>query len=270
MTERKSAEEFSRAVLSAHRTLRDLLKEGQEQGYELDEMHFSFYYTPRRDILSRVIQDIESHVAKPKPTQAESKQAGYKLEELALVVFHGLKGWSSLKSYQSAGPQYDLLISGSGVEWTTALTMLSLELKEGSSTILVEAKATKSKVSDQQVARLCSLIETNLSTSSALGIFFTLNGASGFPKSGVQKQRTAGASRLRQLLFYAKTGKPIVVMDIDDIRSLTENGSLLRILERKIRDIEELTGLPIATQEVREIVLPENLAELKTELSESE
>ena len=56
---------------------------------------------------------------------------------------------------------------------------------------------------------------------------------------------------------------------IDDIRTLTENGSLLKVLERKIRDIEELTGLPIFEENICETVLPENLETLRSELNQS-
>ena len=269
MTEKRSKEELEREIVTSFTIFKTALGEMLSQGHKvssINSLYSAFFYTPDRNIVARILEEIESHVSKLNPTQAESKQAGYKLEELTLAVFHGLKGWFSIKSYQSAGPQYDLLIAGNGAEWDSALSMLSLELSTGTSTIVVEAKATKGKVSDQQFARLCGLMETNLHVTSALGIFFTLNGASGFPTSNSKRKRTVGSSRLRQLLFYARTKRPIVVLDINDIRTLTENGSLLRILERKIRDIEELTGLPIFQEDVQEIDLPNHLENLRAEL----
>ncbi|MEN8446322.1 MAG: hypothetical protein ABG776_15075, partial [Cyanobacteria bacterium J06555_13] len=254
-------------IFNSYKILKDAITTSHEYGYEVDEMYFAYQYTPNKTVVTEIIQEIEAYIQKTKPSQEESKQAGYKFEELMLAVFHGVQGWSSLKSYQSAGPQYDLLISGEGPLWKTSLSMALPGIREGSSTIVVEAKATKSRVSDQQFARLCSLMETNLPKTCSLGVFFTINGASGFPKRGTKKQRNVGSSRLRQLLFYAKTGKPIVVFDMDDVRCLTENGSLLRILGRKVRDIEELTGMPVEQEDVQEVILPNNLEALRLRLS---
>jgi hypothetical protein len=105
-----------------------------------------------------------------------------------------------------------------------------------------------------------------------LGVFFTLNGASGFPKKKDKtRQRKLADSRLRQLMFLIRNGKFIVVFDQDDIYQLDKSGSLIRILIKKIRDIEQLTGMYISP-EIEEPVekdLPTHLQKLNVLFSHS-
>ncbi|WP_235006817.1 hypothetical protein [Calothrix rhizosoleniae] len=52
----------------------------------------------------------------------------------------------------------------------------------------------------------------------------------------------------------------IVVLDKDDISGLTNNGTLIQILTRKIKDLFELSGLPTTpAEQFQEIDLPEHL-----------
>lgn len=175
-----------------------------------------------------------------------------------MLVFKGLKGIQTIKSFQSAGPQYDLLVSGDDLPWSLVCKILYLNLNQRD--IVIEAKATKAPVPDKQFARLCSIMELNLQ-GAGLGIFFTLNGATGFPKQGDSKrQRAIRDCKLRQILFHAKTNKMIVVLDKDDISGLTNNGTLIQILTRKIKDLFELSGLPTTpAEQFQEIDLPEHL-----------
>jgi hypothetical protein len=93
-----------------------------------------------------------------------------------------------------------------------------------------------------------------------LGIFITLNGATGFPKLGNSRQRAVSDCRLRQIIFHAKTNKIIVVLDKDDLFQLTKNGTLIEVLTRKIRDLSELSGMPTTSvEQFQEIDLPEHL-----------
>jgi hypothetical protein len=106
-------------------------------------------------------------------------------------------------------------------------------------------------------------MELNISTTVGLGVFFTLNGASGFPQSDDSRLRSIRDSRLRQVLFHAKTQKLIVVLDKNDIFALGKNGTLIRILARKIRDLCELSGLPTPpVDQIEEIDLPPHLKQL--------
>lgn len=257
-----SQEEWEKDLMEAHQKYRKLMQEGKDKGYEYDLIYYSTYYRPKRDFIEELIVEIDSFFQKSKPTQKARIEAGYKLEELALAVFHGLKGWFSVKNYQSSTAQYDLLMSGEGVDWQNTIGLLPLNLPSHSASIVVEVKATKKLVSDPQFARLCSLMQNNLKTSAVLGVFFTLNGASGRSKN-INNVRF---SQLRQLLFYADTGKPIVIFDINDIRQLSRNGSLLRIISRKISEIEEQTRLPPSCNELEEVILPEHLMETHRKL----
>ncbi|MFG6107676.1 hypothetical protein U2F10_35970 [Leptothoe sp. EHU-05/26/07-4] len=260
---RQNREELEKDVIESFQNFREKIHQYRKDfGHNYDLLHHSYFYSPDKVLVKELIDEIDSYYQKPRPTQKERQLAGYKLEELTLAVFHGLRGWSSIKSYRSASSQYDLLMSGEGLDWKTALSLLPLKIPEHLTSIVVEAKATKAKVNDAQFARLCSIMQTNLKNTSILGVFFTLKGASGFANQGKKTSQNVGNARLRQLLFYIDTGKPVIVLDINDIRTLAENGTFLRIIGRKIQEIEELTGLPTSAESIAEVVLPENLRKL--------
>lgn len=210
--------------------------------------------------LSYYLDELDKYTQVTKPTLEQTQEAGKLLEQIVVLVFKGLKGVQSIKSFQSAGPQYDLLVSGDDVAWLNVCKLLYLNTDKRD--IVVEAKATKSPLPDKQFARLCSIMDLNL-TGSGLGIFFTLNGATGFPSSGSSRQRAVSDCRLRQIIFHAKTNKIIVVLDKSDIFELDKNGTLIQILTRKIRDLFELSGLPTTpATEFCEIDLPTHLKPL--------
>lgn len=209
-----------------------------------------------QEYLEKLEQDLQ--IANP-----NLQERGKLLEKIVFLVFKGLKGVTRFKSFQSASSQYDLLVSGDGEKWMTVCKILYLEFDKRD--IVIEAKAKQSKVTDQDFARLCNIMELNL-TNSSLGIFFTLEGATGFPKENDSRQRSIRDCRLRQALFHAKTGKYVIVLDKNDIFSLGENGTFIRLLTRKIRDLQELSGIPIVPVESwQEIDLPQHLKELEIE-----
>lgn len=211
--------------------------------------------------LLEYLEELKKFIQLEKPTLSQSKTAGALLEQIACLVFRGLQGATSFKSFQSAGPQYDFLVSGDEPAWLCVCKMLYL--KENQRGIVVEAKATKERLPDKQFARLCSIMELNISSTVGLGVFFTLNGATGFPESNGSRQRSIKDSRLRQVLFHAKTQKIIVVLDKNDILTLGKNGTLIEILFRKIRDLCELSGLPTTpVEQIEEIDLPAHLKHL--------
>ena len=225
-----------------------------------DQLASYLYIADRR--LSDYLDQLREFTQLESPTLPESKKGGELLEQIAFLTFQGLKGATSLKSFQSAGPQYDLLVSGDQPAWLHVCNLLYL--KENQRGIVVEAKATKQRLPDKQFARLCSIMELNLSSIVGLGVFFTLKGAAGFPERGSSRQRTIRDCRLRQVLFHAKTQKLIVVLDKDDIFELGKNGTLIQILVRKIRDLCELSGLPTPpVDEPKEMIdLPNHLKQL--------
>jgi hypothetical protein len=219
----------------------------------------SYLYTAKHS-LCEYLAKLEAFIKLKSPSNKERQSAGYLLEKIAFLSFSGLKGYTCVKSFQSAGPQHDLLISGDTIAWQTLCKSLSFDAY--CDCILIESKAINNKVGDNQFARLCNVIDINL-THVGVGIFFTLNGASGFPEVGSPRQRKIGDARLRQALFFAKTGKPIIVFDKTDILTLGKNGSLPIIINRKIRDIQELSGLPSAPVETYiEVDLPSHLLNL--------
>ena len=193
--------------------------------------------------LPEFLDKLQTYTELETPTRPQTQEAGKLLEQIVLLLFKGLKGVQSTKSFQSAGPQYDLLVSGDDISWKGVCKTLYLEWEQRD--IVVEAKATREPLPHKQFARLCSIMEHHL-TNAGLGIFVTLNGASGFPKRGDSRQRKVTDCRLTQVVFHAKTNKIIVVLDKEDLLELTKNGSLIEVLTRKIRDLSELSGLPTA------------------------
>lgn len=198
-------------------------------------------------------------INKPKPKQLQDR--GKILEQIVYLVFRSLKGVTSLKSFQSAGPQYDLIVTGDDTDWHLVCKHLYLDISQRD--IVIEAKARNSKLSDKDFARLCSIMNENL-TGAGLGIFFTLKGAAGFPeRNSTSRQRKISDCRLRQVLFHARTDKFIIVLDKEDIFELGKNGTLLQILTRKIRDLRELSGLStVPIEQFQEIDLPPHLEEI--------
>ncbi|BCL37738.1 hypothetical protein [Nostoc sp. MS1] len=207
--------------------------------------------------LSKYLDELNIYIQLDKPTRKQTQDAGKLLEQIVLLLFKGLKGVQTIKSFQSAGPQYDLLVSGDDLSWDVMCKTLYLDREKRD--IVIEAKATNSPLPDKQFARLCSIMEHNL-RGAGLGIFITLNGASGFPKRDSTRQRAVSDCRLRQIIFHARTNKIIVVLEKEDLFQLTQNGSLIEILARKIRDLSELSGLPTTpAEQFQEIDLPAHL-----------
>lgn len=190
------------------------------------------------------------------------RECGTLMEQIAYLTLNGLRGVDTFKSFQSAGPQYDLLASGDNPHWLTLCKIfyLSPEYRD----ILVEAKARESKVTDQQFSRICNVISINL-RNVGMGIFFTLSGATGFPDDPKKRQRSLKDAKLRQVLFHAQTDKKVIVFDAQDIFSLWKNGSFPLLVIRKIRDLTENTGLPVRPIEIEEIDLPKHIHTLHNE-----
>jgi len=188
---------------------------------------------------------------------------GRLMEEITLLAFRCLKGFESVKSYQSYAAQIDLLISGSTPAWILILKILHIDIRHRS--IVVEAKNINKKVDDKQFSRFCHHIQNTFTNTAQLGVFFTRLGATGFRErekgNNNVRQRSLRDAQATQVLFHARNNKYVVVFDKDDILSLCKRGSLIKILEEKIRCIEEWTGLPSQdTSSIPEIDLPKHLS----------
>lgn len=210
-----------------------------------------FFYTPDTRLpsfLSELSEKIkQSDLEKSEKPRNFHVQIGQLLEKIAYICLNGLQGVTSIKSFQSPGPQYDFLVAGDGPQWKGLCDLLYLDFNRRD--ILVEIKATKKKISDEQFARLCSLLDLNLFNTGGIGVFFTLSGASGFPSStDNNRQRSLKNARLRQVMYKVSREKPIVVLDQNDIFELDKPGSFVELLIRKIRELDYLTGLYLPPQ----------------------
>lgn len=219
---------------------------------------FSYLYQPH-PLFAKLLLDLQSYTKKEQPSKQEREDAGRLMEQIAGAAFSRLKGVSSLKSYQSAAAQYDLLVSGDTASWLVLTKKLYMQ--DDRRDILIEAKARKDKLTDREFSRLIGILETHL-TIVGLGVFFTLRGATGFPKPGTS-QRSLRDCQLRQALYYAKTEKAIIIFDIQDIASLNEPGALPRLIARKVRDLSELSGsAPNTSPSPTEVNLPPHISSI--------
>ena len=241
-----SKEYVEEAVLKAINALEVSHSEGLSDGTV--EKFASFLYTPDQRLpffLERLKEEVRKRNENHQDALSNS-EIGKLMEQIAFLTFRGLSGHSSIKSFQSAGPQYDLIITGDTSKWGMLCSFLYLN---GNRDFLVEVKAEKRKIGDPQFARLCSLMKFNLCNTSGIGVFFTLKGATGFPDSSPgqnhRRRRSLSDARLRQAIFMAACNKPIVVFDENDIVKLDQSGALIHLLREKIRDVEQLSGISI-------------------------
>ena len=252
-----SQEEILQELQRALGILERVRESNPEIGNKAIDIYAACFYVPDKR-LEGYIEKLKLFLQLKNPSPKEKRDSGYLLEQIVLLSFCSLKGFTSVKSFQSPGPQYDLIISGDNPDWEAICKYLYIDFSKRG--IIIESKAINQPVKDQQFALLCSVMELNLCNTVGLGVFFTLNGATGFPKENESRQRKISDARLRQLLFYAKTQKPIVILDKNDIFKLKDKGSLLKILALKIRDLSEFSGLYISPcEEPIEVDLPEHL-----------
>jgi len=231
---------------------------------ESDEL-INWLYNPVPQI-TLYLEELRNFLNIDKPTREERQKAGYLLEKILVLSFKGLAGYSEIKSYQSSNHQYDLLVSGDNAEWDIICDRLNLtgdKQKQNYRGILIEAKAIGETVSSAQFSRLCSIMSLEMCNTVGLGVFFTLEGAAGFPKRGDGRIVCVKHARLCQVLFHAKTGKNIVVLDKHDIFELNESGALIKILMRKVKELEEMSGLGTTSiNEPIDVDLPNYLKDL--------
>lgn len=238
------------------------IREANLRDGSLDTLLVLFYTPDARlsDLLTELTEKIKiSNLDDSQKPSNFHVQIGQHLEKIAYLCLKSLAGISSIKSFQSPGPQYDFVVTGDNELW---ISLCQLFYFNNPRDILVEVKATKSPVDDQTFARLCSLLDLNLTRTAGIGVFFTLSGASGFPKAESKtRQRTLSDARLRQVMYMVSAKKPIVVFDKEDIFKLDQAGSFVKLLIHKIRDIEDLTGLFCSPDIERplEVDLPKHL-----------
>ena len=252
--------ELVQQLLEAQEKWVDVSGKLKERGRKPAELIASYLYRPNPKI-SELLTELKEYIKNNNPSKVERQRAGELMEQIAFLALCGLEGVNAVKNFQSVSAQYDLLVSGEEVSWRRLFSILGVtNLPKG---ILVEAKAYAKPIEDKHFSRLCNLIQLNLENSVGIGIFFTIKGATGFPQRDGRRRRAISDCWFRQVLFYAKTNKPIVVLDAEDIFSLDNNGSLIKLLERKISDIEELTGLPVEVEEWEVIDIPSHLGILR-------
>lgn len=226
-------------------------------GSESEEL-INWLYTPDSQI-SVYLSILKNFLDIEKPSVMERREAGYLLETILALAFKGLAGYSEIKSYRSASHQLDFLMSGDGSAWDVICDRIYIK-QQGYRGIVVEAKAVEKPVSSAQFVRLCSIMSIELCQTVGLGIFFTIEGATGFPRRDGHKVLGIRDARLCQVLFYAKTGKKIIVLDKNDIFELDKNGALIRILIRRVKELEELSGLQAApVSQLVDIDLPTHM-----------
>ena len=194
-----------------------------------------------------------------KKTRA-GEDPGQLMEEISYLAFRRLRDFSSIQSYQSYSVQHDLVVSGAGGLWLILLFRLGLPLSHR--TIVAEAKNLDEKVDDAQFSRLCFTLQNKFDSQCCLGVIVSRLGATGFPDlDNPGSKRLLRDAYATQVLFHAKTGKYVVVLDDSDIQRLTEVGGLAKVLGAKIRAVEEAGHLPVPEDgSWQQVSLPAHLA----------
>jgi hypothetical protein len=199
-------------------------------------------FYPAAPALTALLVSLREYRAIQRPTAKQREEAGLLMEKIAWNAFGNLLGRPWRKAFRSPAGQLDLLVGGESPRW--AQVTKALHPRSEGMSILVEAKATSDKVSVGTFTRLCALIALTQPETCGIGVFFTLKGATGFPAGAASPSFVLRDARFWQAIMYAKTGKPIVVLDERDVLTLAVPGSLVVLMRRKIRELEEMTGLP--------------------------
>ena len=87
----------------------------------------SYCYTADKR-LPNYLEKFANNLNIKNPSQSQLKKRGNLLEQIVYLVFQGLNGATSFKSFQSAGSQYDLLVTGDNQQWMTVQKALTIVL----------------------------------------------------------------------------------------------------------------------------------------------
>ena len=247
----ETSEQVVERVINALADLNRLEKAGQvkpDAGYDA---FLSYLYTPHpgaKAAYAHLKDLLAKKAAAPKADkQSFDKDLGRAMECIAALMLSRLRYWSTIKNMSSMGPQYDLVIGGDSPLWEKTVQSIFPNKKKGHC-IVVEAKAEEDTISEAQMSRVCSLLADNLSTTAFMGIFFSIKGIGGLSKKG-DPHRT-GSLRygyLKQVLFFVKKRRPIIVLDQADLDLLIDKEvNLVKLLRAKVRDLEQLSGIATA------------------------
>lgn len=175
-------------------------------------------------------------------TRTERACAGKLLESITALAFAGLRGVSRMEQVKTKAAEYDLVVSGSRIDPSWDAVCRALKFKKNRDTILVEVKAIRPTVSDAQFLRFCALIDAHFKSDVGLGVFVTLNGASGFP--GTPKHIPSGLrdAYMHHALYYARRRVPVVVLRYEHVMQLGSAGALLNVLVEEIYETKLLAG----------------------------
>ena len=227
----------------------------------------SLLYTPDSRLPDRIAEidaELTRHETTPL-TRPERTALGYKLEELLLLVFQNLAHAKTIASYQSAAAQHDFLIDGDSADtvWLAVCRALYIGGQDRPGTgLLIEAKAGEDSMADHDVQRLGNILTHYFERTVGMAVIVALAGISGAPESGKPRASGVRAAHLTQLLVYHSLRKPVVVLDWEDLKTLTQPGSLVRVLGAKVRELEQLSGLKQRPNEPTRIDVPERMRPL--------
>ncbi|RYG66101.1 hypothetical protein EON64_10515 [archaeon] len=222
-------------------------------------------YSPDRRLKANVGKMAKFLLLK-KPTQKQKQAAGYLLETICFLTFEAIKGgdWPP-KSYQSTGPQIDLLATGNSSVWRIFCSRAGINPGGPAGTgILVESKAIGKPVGDAIVQRVFAMANLQFKDTVRLGVVLSLKGISGEPNAS-QTMRVLRDARLTQVLAFALHSVPIVSISWADIQRLHKPGELVRMIRAKILEFQQLGGFPTSlpkSAEAQVCPLPAHMAAL--------
>jgi hypothetical protein len=121
-------EDLSKSIVDALKLISKL--RNQNLSEESQDPLISYLYTPPKNLdtyIKKLKKEIKvSNFPKGKRPSNHHTKIGQLLEQIAYICFSNLEGISSIKSFQSPGPQYDLLVTGDDLHWKTLCELLYL------------------------------------------------------------------------------------------------------------------------------------------------
>ncbi len=183
-------------------------------------------YKPESILRSRVDSVLALRGAED---QRSRQERGRLLEQVGMALLSGVRAVTNVRSIRGPLGQHDLIAHTSH---TADSQLLERVLFGKKFDVLMEAKATSDAVDTATMARLCTMLRTPFRDTKHIGIFLTLEGITGMGKTKVSD------AQLTRMLFHAREGKPILVIDSDELEWLAEGGNFLELLRKKIEELE--------------------------------
>ena len=189
-----------------------------------------------------------------------SRERGYLLEYITCLIFKGLKTGPQLRWLDSAGGQYDLIADCAHYVWPHLTRQFGMGARTG---IIVEAKCETKPPGHPYIARLAGLLAVHAHRAGMALLVSPLSiSGSGTPSK-------PSAAYLACILQYARTGRPIIYFDSDDLDECRRPGGLIHRLVLRAQQMADLPKTLLSPGEDSD-ELPKTVRDVLQKLSDWE